>query len=97
MHKHSRVSARVSPATKESLLRFSESRGLKRSFVVEQALLYFMEARRALPDEAIIPARLVLAGTAFDKLLDRLKTPPAPKRRLRALMPGIPLRRKART
>jgi hypothetical protein len=38
-----------------------ESHGLKKNFVVEQALLYFMEARRELPDEALAPVRLAKA------------------------------------
>ncbi len=58
------ISATVSAATKDQLNRFTEANGLKKNFVVEQALLFFMEARRELPDEAFIPARIV----AEDKL-----------------------------
>ncbi len=56
--------------------------------MVEQALLYFMEARRELPDEALVPARLVLDGDAFDRLAERLARPAAPTPRLRELMRG---------
>ena len=56
MSDQSQISATVSVATKEKLDRFTESHGLKKNYVVEQALLYFMEARRELPDEALIPA-----------------------------------------
>ena len=45
MSKQSQISATVSEATKERLDRFVESRGLKKNFVVEQALRYFIEAR----------------------------------------------------
>lgn len=48
MNDPARISARVSTATKEELDRFAARRGLKRSFVVEQALLYFIEAGRDL-------------------------------------------------
>ena len=64
MSSQSQISATVSVATKEKLDRFSESHGLKKNFVVEQALLYFMEARRELPDEALLPARLVVEDQA---------------------------------
>jgi uncharacterized protein (DUF1778 family) len=84
----SQLSATVSAATKEKLDRFTESHGLKKNFVVEQALLYFMEARRELPDEALIPARLVLEDDAFDGLVKLLEKPPAPTRALRELMRG---------
>ncbi len=82
------ISATVSAATKDKLDRFTESHGLKKNFVVEQALLYFMEARRQLPDEALIPARLVLEDKAFDRVVSALESPPAPTPALRELMRG---------
>lgn len=88
MSDQSQISATVSVATKEKLDRFTESHGLKKNFVVEQALLYFMEARRELPDEAFIPARLVLDDKVFDQVVDLLESPPAPTDALRELMRG---------
>ena len=84
----SQISATVSAATKEKLDRFTESHGLKKNFVVEQALLYFMEARRELPDEALIPARLVLDDKVFDRVVGLLESPPAPTEALLELMRG---------
>jgi uncharacterized protein (DUF1778 family) len=88
MGNQSQISASISEATKERLDRFTESHGLKKNFVVEQALLYFMEARRELPDEALVPARLVLEGKAFDRIAELLASPPAPTKALRELMRG---------
>jgi len=88
MSDQSQISATVSAATKERLDRFTESHGLKKNYVVEQALLYFMEARTALPDEALVPARLVLDDKAFDRVVDLLDRPPAPTDALRELMRG---------
>jgi uncharacterized protein (DUF1778 family) len=84
----SQISATVSAATKEKLDRFTESHGLKKDFVVEQALLYFMAARRELPDEALIPARFVLDDKSFDRVVTRLEAPAAPTPALRELMRG---------
>ena len=84
----SQISATVSVATKEKLDRFTESHGLKKNYVVEQALLFFMEARRGFPDEALVPARLVLDDEAFDRLVDQLERPPPPTSALRELMRG---------
>ena len=86
MHNQSQVSASISPATKEKLDRFTESRGLKKNFVVEQALLFFMDARRELPDEAFVPARILLEDKSFDRIVGMLEDPPAPGRALRKLM-----------
>lgn len=83
------VSATISAATKEKLDRFTEQLGLKKNFVVEQALLFFMESRRELPDEAFVPTRLVLDDEHFDELVARLEAPGgAPTDRLVELMRG---------
>jgi len=82
----SQISAVVSAATKERLDRFTESHGLKKNYVVEQALLYFMDARRELPDEALVPARIVLEDKAFDRLAESLRQPARPSEALRELM-----------
>ncbi|MCB9690111.1 MAG: hypothetical protein H6735_34030 [Alphaproteobacteria bacterium] len=74
--------------TKDKLDRFTEQLGLKKNFVVEQALLFFMESRRELPDEAFVPTRLVLDDEHFDELVARLEGPGAPTDRLVELMRG---------
>jgi uncharacterized protein (DUF1778 family) len=84
----SQISATVSVATKEKLDRFTQRHGLKKNFVVEQALLYFMEARRELPEEALIPSRLVLGDEDFDRIVKLLEKPRAPTKALRELMRG---------
>ena len=86
MGSQSQISATVSEATKAKLDRFTESHGLKKNFVVEQALLYFMEARRELPEEALVPARLVVEDRTFDRLVELLEKPPAPTAALGELM-----------
>ena len=88
MPSEAQVSATISAATKEKLDRFTEQLGLKKNFVVEQALLFFMESRRDLPDEAFIPTRLVLEDERFDQLIKRLEEPPDPTDRLIELVRG---------
>jgi uncharacterized protein (DUF1778 family) len=61
---------------------------MKKNYVVEQALLYFMEARRELPDEALVPARIVFEDREFDRLAESLERPAAPTAGLRELMRG---------
>ncbi len=88
MSDQSQISATVSAATKERLDRFTERHGLKKNYVVEQALIYFMEARRELPDEALVPARILLENKSFDRLVEALARPAAPTKGLRELMRG---------
>jgi uncharacterized protein (DUF1778 family) len=86
MSTHSQISATVSAATKEELDRFAANHGLKKNFIVEQALLLFMRARRELPDEAFIPSRIVLEDESFDRVVSMLENPEAPTEALRDLM-----------
>ncbi len=86
MEAQSQISATISASTKEKLDRFTETHGLKRSFVVEQALLLFIEARRELPEEAFISTRIVLEDEGFDRLARLLERPSAPTDALQGLM-----------
>jgi len=88
MSTQSQISATISSATKEELDRFTQSHGLKKNYVVEQALLFFMKARRELPDEALVPARIVLDDDAFDRVAATIEQAPAPTKALRELMRG---------
>ena len=88
MRDEAQVSATIATTTKEKLDRFTEQLGLKKNFVVEQALLFYMEARRELPDEAFVPTRIVLSDEAFDELATKLEKPTAPTDRLVELMRG---------
>ncbi len=84
----SQISATVSAATKDRLDRFTQSHGLKKNFVVEQALLFFMDSRTQLPNEALVPTRLVLDDEAFDRIASLFENPSAPTEALRKLMRG---------
>ncbi len=88
MRDEAQVSATIATTTRDRLDRFTEQLGLKKNFVVEQALLYYMEARRELPDEAFVPTRLVLTDTAYDQLSARLQQDAPPTDALVELMRG---------
>lgn len=47
-----------------------------------------MDARRELPDEALVPARLVVEDKAFHRIAELVTSPPAPTQALRQLMRG---------
>ncbi len=85
---NAQVSATISTTTKNKLDRFTEELGLKKNFVVEQALLFFMESRRQLPDEAFISSRIVLEDEVFEQILARLEAKPTPTSALKELMSG---------
>lgn len=88
MKEQKQISATISSAAKDELDNFTETHGLKKNYVIEQALLLFISARRELPDEAIVPARIVLEDKEFDRIADLMERPPAPSEALRELMRG---------
>lgn len=74
------ISAYVSKSTKEKLEKFARARGLKKGFILEDALLHHMEALEELPPDVIIPPRLVVSQESWDLIHDRIENPrkPAP-------------------
>jgi len=80
------LKAAISSNTRAKLDRFTEAHGLKESYVVEQALLLFMEARREMPDEALLPVRIDLDETGCDEVVAMLEAVPAVRDSLKGLM-----------
>jgi uncharacterized protein (DUF1778 family) len=60
--------------------------GLKKGFVIEQALLHHLAALHELPQDVIIPSQIVLSKRSGKQLMERLAKPPKPTAALRRLM-----------
>ena len=88
MSQGTQISAAISTSTKAKLDRFTEASGLKKNYVVEQALLFFMESRAELPDEAFVPTRVVASEDPFARIAARLSTKPRPTPELKELARG---------
>jgi len=70
------ISAQVSASAKQLLDEFSAASGIKKSRIVEDALWYYVRARRELPESAIVPARIVLTAEAAAAVDRALAAPP---------------------
>jgi hypothetical protein len=84
------ISANISPETRDRLERYVRARGLKRGFVIEQALLHHLQALGEIPEEVVIPPRLVVASASGERLLERLESQEAPNRAMRELFDKEP-------
>ena len=84
--KQPQISAHVSEGTRIKLDQLTRARGLRKAFVMEQALQYYFRALEELPEEAFLPARLVLSNAAFKKVTDLIETPAPPTRAMLELM-----------
>ncbi len=79
------ISANISPETRDRLERYVRARGLKKGFVIEQALLHHLQAVSEIPEDAVIPPRLVVTAASGERLLERLESQEAPNRAMREL------------
>lgn len=79
------ISARITPQTRDRLERYVRARGLKKGFVIEQALLHYMEALTELPEEVVIPPRLVVDRASGERILQRIESKEPPNAAMRAL------------
>lgn len=83
-----RISALVSAETRALLEQVTEASGLSEGEVLEEALLLYLDAVRALPSDVPIPGRLVLSGASAQRVAEVLASPRAPNGAMRALVAG---------
>ncbi|TMQ14238.1 MAG: hypothetical protein E6J90_27230 [Deltaproteobacteria bacterium] len=79
------ISAFISEETSSELERYTDSRGLKKGYVIEQALRHHLRALRELPADVSIPARLVVSAKTGEHLAERMRKPRKPTPAMRAL------------
>jgi hypothetical protein len=79
------ISANISPETRDRLERYVRARGMKKGFVIEQALLHHLQAIDEIPEEVVIPPRLVVTVASGERLLERLASQDGPNRAMREL------------
>jgi hypothetical protein len=84
----SQISAYISEATKEQVERYADAHGVKKGYLVEEALLHHLQALRELPADIIIPPRIELSPGSFEKVVELGKKPRKPSKALRDLMAG---------
>lgn len=79
------ISAYISDSTSSELDKYVETRGMKKAFVIEQALKFHLRALKELPVEVIIPPQLVVSAKTAEHLAERMKKPRKPTPAMRAL------------
>jgi hypothetical protein len=82
------ISAHISTTTKEELERYADAHGLKKGFVIEDALLHHFQALRELPEDVVVPVRLAVTPDSFARVALRLKRPRKPSAAMSRLMKG---------
>jgi uncharacterized protein (DUF1778 family) len=79
------ISANISVETKERMEQYVRAHGIKKSHLIESALLHHLRALDEIPLDILIPPVLELARESGERVLERLKNPPAPTAAMKAL------------
>lgn len=84
------ISAFVSAETKARLEAYVREHGVKRSYLVERALLHHLAALEEIPVDVMIPPMVVISRASGANLVERLNNPPPPTDAMKALFDGPP-------
>lgn len=86
MAKETQISALISEATRQRLEKHVRATGVKKGYLVEQALLHHLQALDELPVDLVVHPRLVVTrktGEALLRQIESAKPTPALRKLLR--------------
>lgn len=79
------VSAYISEETKTQVDAYVRRHGIKKAYLIEEALQHHLQALREIPEDLIIPSRLVLTSDAMAQLVDYITPENQPTEALKGL------------
>ena len=82
------ISAEISKETKQRLESYSRAHGIKKQFLIENALLHFLGALDELPANIIVPPGLVITERSGRRVASLISGKRKPTRALVELMRG---------
>lgn len=80
------ISAYISEATKEQVESYVKRRGVKKGFLIEEALQHYLQALKEIPEDVIIPTRIVVTENSMSQIADLLESDAEPTSALKELM-----------
>ena len=80
------VSAYISEETKAQVDAYVQRHGVKKAYLIEEALQHHLQALREIPEDLIIHSRLVLTGKAMAQVAERIAHEDKPTEALRTLL-----------
>ena len=79
------ISANISLETKRRMEEYVRVHGVKKSHLIESALLHHLRALDEIPVDVLVPPVLELSRESGERVLDRIKNPPAPTAAMKTL------------
>ena len=80
------ISATISSDTKSLVENYSKKSGVKKGFLIEEALLHHLQALKELPADIIIPAKIILTEKSMSQIINLVANPQQPTPALTELM-----------
>ena len=80
------ISAYVSDETKENLERYSAVYGVKKGYLIENAINHYLQALYEIPEEFMVSANISIDKASYEKVIDLVNNPPKPSAALVELM-----------
>ena len=79
------VSAYISEETQAEVEAYVKRRGVNKAYLIEEALQHHLQALREIPEDLIIPSRLVLTDEAMAAIAEHITQKDQPSEALKAL------------
>jgi len=85
MSTNSQISAYISQETRTEMEAYVKRHGVKKGYLIEEALQHHLQALREIPEDLIVPAQLVLTAEPMAEIAARLTREEPPTEALKAL------------
>lgn len=73
-------------STRELLEKYTRATGIKKGYLIEQALLHHILALQELPADMIIPRKIVVSAESGRRIIEEITGASRPARHLKKLM-----------
>ena len=80
------ISAHISDETRNQIEVFVRQHGITKARLIEDALQHHLAALREIPNDIVVPTRLVLTRESFEDVVAAIESNTPPSEALRALM-----------
>jgi len=85
MSSNTQVSAYISEETKIQIEAYAKSHGVKKAYLIEEALKHHLQALREIPEDLFISSRLVLTEEAMAQIEKQISRQGQPSEALKTL------------
>ncbi|HZX25179.1 MAG TPA: hypothetical protein VFF18_16730 [Woeseiaceae bacterium] len=79
------ISAHITKETKAELEAYVRQKGVKKAFLIEEALRHHLQALREIPEDLMIPSRLVLTPESMERVAEQIERHEEPTEALKSL------------